>query len=179
MALVNLSQAARLANVSRPHLYKRYIQTGKMTVDRSDPKGPMVDTSEILRLFSKLNENIVNTVNDGKHLHETTPKFTLENNPLQPEVTALRERLQDSQGQLQAARDRERWLQGQVDKLTDTVRLLEHRPAVNPLVTTAEDPAAKAEQAAILDAERARVAALKSELEAERSKGFWSRLFRK
>jgi regulator of replication initiation timing len=182
MALINLSQAARMANVSRPHLYKRYIQTGKMTVDRSDPKGPLVDTSEILRLFGKLNEDAVNTVNSGKHLHEATPVFTLENNPLQPEVAALRERLQDAQDHLQAAKDRERvhqererWLQGQVDKLTDAVKLLEHRPTVIP----AEDPAVQAEYAVLLEAERTRAVALEFKLEAERSKGFWSRLFHK
>ena len=175
MALVNLSQAARMAGVSRPHLYKRYIQTGKMTVDRSDPKGPMVDTAEILRLFGKLNEDTVNTVNSGKHLHDATPMLTPENNPLQPEVVALRERLQDAQEQLQSARDREHWLQGQVDKLTDTVRLLEHRPAVEPVVMPTEDPTVKA----ILEAERTRAAELEAQLAAERSKGFFARLFRK
>ena len=196
MALVNLSQAARMANISRPHLYRRYIKTGKMTIDRSDPKGPMVDTSELLRLFGELNEDTGNSVTTGSCLHETTPAITSGNNPLQPEVAALRERLQDAHDQLQSAKDRdrahqdrERWLQGQVDKLTDTIKLLEHRPTVAPVAVAlpAEDPAGFAkvaelavklqEQTAIIEAERIRAQELESQLAAERSRGFLSRLF--
>jgi regulator of replication initiation timing len=130
MAKVNLSQAAKMAKISRPHLYKRYIETGKITVDRSDPKAPLIDTAELLRVFGEIGDYTGNSTDDSKQLHETTPKFTPENSHLQHEVTALRERLQAAQDQLQAAGKREEWLQGQVDKLTDAVRLLEHKPEV-------------------------------------------------
>jgi hypothetical protein len=138
MALVNLSQAARLAGISRTHLYKRYIEPGKISIDRSDPKAPMVDTSELLRIFGTLAEHTYEDSSGSVRVQEFTSTEYNQNRPLQPEVIVLREQLQAAREQLRteqeralalerAAQDRERWLQGQVDKLTDTVRLLEHR----------------------------------------------------
>jgi hypothetical protein len=138
MALVNLSQAARLAGISRTHLYKRYIEPGKISINRSDPKAPTVDTSELLRIFGTLIEHTSDDSNVSNRVQDLTPIEYSQNNPLPPEVVALREQLQAAREQFRteqeraltqerAAQDRERWLQGQVDKLTDTVRLLEHR----------------------------------------------------
>ena len=54
MALVSVSQAARLAGISRQQLYRGYIQTGKITVQKvqkGEKAEPKIDTSEILRVF--------------------------------------------------------------------------------------------------------------------------------
>lgn len=57
MALVSVSQAARLAGISRQQLYRGYIQTGKITVQqlqKGDKVEPKIDTSEILRVFGEM-----------------------------------------------------------------------------------------------------------------------------
>lgn len=57
MPLVNLTEAANLAGLSRSYFHTNYIKTGIVSVDRTDVKNPKVDTSEILRVFGKINKN--------------------------------------------------------------------------------------------------------------------------
>ncbi len=57
MPLVNLTEAANLAGLSRSYFHTNYIKTGIVSVDRTDIKNPKVDTSEILRVFGKINQN--------------------------------------------------------------------------------------------------------------------------
>lgn len=57
MPLVNLTEAANLAGLSRSYFHTNYIKTGIVSVDRTDVKNPKVDTSEILRVFGKINQN--------------------------------------------------------------------------------------------------------------------------
>lgn len=57
MALVSVSQAARLAGISRQQLYRGYIHTGKITVQqvqKGEKVEPRIDTSEILRVFGEM-----------------------------------------------------------------------------------------------------------------------------
>jgi hypothetical protein len=55
MPKVSITEAARLAGVkSRSRFYKDYIDTGIITVDRSVPNRPEIDTAEILRVFGEL-----------------------------------------------------------------------------------------------------------------------------
>lgn len=58
MPYVNLTKAAKLAGISRSYFHTNYIKTGKITVDRSEPKNPKIDTSEILRVFGELTEHL-------------------------------------------------------------------------------------------------------------------------
>lgn len=64
MALVSISEAARLAGVSRPHLYRTYIKKGKVSVQRGDKNEPLIDTSEIIRVFGSLVAEQVKVVNE-------------------------------------------------------------------------------------------------------------------
>lgn len=51
MALVNMSEAARMAGVTRTTLYKR-LKKGDFSASRADDdSGYMIDTAEILRVF--------------------------------------------------------------------------------------------------------------------------------
>lgn len=132
--LVNISKAAKLAGIGRETLYKNYINKGKISTTRDERNRPMVDTSEILRVFSRLH-----TVGDTDNPTPTTPhKPTLENThttpTTQPDLSAqlthlqaenakLRERLEES-------KDREGWQRVQMEKMMDTIKLLEApRPA--------------------------------------------------
>lgn len=54
MALISISEAAKRAGISRAHLYKQYINTGLISVNREDTSNPRIDTSELLRVFGSL-----------------------------------------------------------------------------------------------------------------------------
>ena len=122
----SVSEAARLAGVSRSHFYKKFIKTGLISVERDKDDKPIIDTAEIMRACGGLKaENSMNTQN----VQFDTPEKHSQNTALQVEIQLLRE-------QLTAAQEREKWLQGKVDQLTGqldtTTRLLEHRPAAEP-----------------------------------------------
>lgn len=57
MPLVNLTEAANLAGFSRSYFHTNYIKNAIISVDRTNPKNPKIDTSEILRVFGKLKKN--------------------------------------------------------------------------------------------------------------------------
>lgn len=52
--LLNMRQAAKAAGMSRGHFYATLVQPGVISVIRDDPKHPMVDPAEILRVRGKL-----------------------------------------------------------------------------------------------------------------------------
>ena len=54
MTLVNISEAATLAGISRSHLYKKYIETGEISVNRDAQGNPRIDITEIQRVFGEL-----------------------------------------------------------------------------------------------------------------------------
>ena len=76
MAKVSISKAAKLAGVSRTALYKSYINKGLLSTSRDDAGKKCIDTSEILRVFGKLQDN-------SEGLQVDTP----ENTPKTAQVT--------------------------------------------------------------------------------------------
>jgi hypothetical protein len=127
MAKVSISEAARQAGITRQYFYKKYIDTGKISVEKdADGKNPQIDTAEFFRVFGKL---LVDSQGETQILQVTTPENDSKNAALQTEVQLLRE-------QLTAALEDKKWLQGKVDQLTGqldtTTRLLEHKPASEP-----------------------------------------------
>ena len=54
MPFLSIKDAAAAAGISRTALYKLYIQPGKISVNRADPKKPAIDTAEILRVFGSI-----------------------------------------------------------------------------------------------------------------------------
>lgn len=65
MPLVTITEAAKLANLSRPHFQTNYVRNGKVAVNRSDPRKPKIDTAEIIRVFGRLHQN--NTDSDSEN----------------------------------------------------------------------------------------------------------------
>jgi len=57
MAQVSVSEAARLAGISRSNFYKNYIRQGKLSVTRDHQDRPQVDTAEVLRVFGRLQDD--------------------------------------------------------------------------------------------------------------------------
>lgn len=94
MPLVNLTEAANLAGLSRSYFHTNYIKTGIVSVDRSDIKNPKVDTSEILRVFGKVNQN--SSVEQAKEQVETSSEnigLFVENERLKARLEGMQELL--------------------------------------------------------------------------------------
>jgi hypothetical protein len=61
MAKVTITDAAKLAGISRAHLYNKYINTGVISISKDHRDRPYIDTSEILRVFGELLDTSLNT----------------------------------------------------------------------------------------------------------------------
>ena len=117
MALVSISEAARLAGCTRANLYKTYIQTGKLSVTHDHQGKPKVDTAEVLRVFGSLqgdsnqidigSQTLTGSSVKGDTRHEMEVKMLLK--------------------QLEEAKEREQWYRQQIGELTSTIKLLENQ----------------------------------------------------
>ncbi len=126
MAKVTVTEAARLAGIGRQQLYRGYISTGKISVDRDQNGRPQIDTAEILRVFGELRATPEAT-NFG---HEETIEKRHLDNGIQALIQAKEETIAELRARLQEASDRESWLRQQLERaqavLTDQRQA--HRP---------------------------------------------------
>ena len=107
MSKVSISQAAKLAKISRSTLYNKYINTGIISVETVEDK-KLIDMSELFRVF---NNNITQDSND-------TPINTVADSVEQAENTAKDKIISLLERQLQEAKEREEWLKAQLEKTT-------------------------------------------------------------
>ncbi len=129
----SVSEAAKLAGVSRSHFYKKYIRPGLISIEKDKDNNPIIDTSEIMRVFGGIHGN---TDNNVSKIQKDTLENDNKNTILQAEVELLREQLAAAQERERLTADREKWMQKQIDQLTgqlaDTTRLLEHKTPKPP-----------------------------------------------
>ena len=119
MALVSVSQAARLAGISRQHLYRKYIKPGEISVQRDEKGDPIIDTSELLRVFGVLEGD---TSGDDNKLQKATQEKYSGDSALVTELQAKLQVLQAENNALQArVEDKERNL----EDVRQALRLLE------------------------------------------------------
>lgn len=102
MSKLSITDAAKAAGVSRSHLYKKYINTGIISIDVVDDK-KMIDISEIIRVFGNVFVNEVKT-------HVDTPLNTDKDKI----IAVLERELAEIK---QQAKEREDWLKKQIDEL--------------------------------------------------------------
>lgn len=107
MAKVSISEAARLAGISRSALYRGYISQGKLSVERDYRNAPIVDTSELLRVFGDI----------SKATTEHQPVQNADMAQLQTEVARLQALVQAYESQLAEAKEREDWFKRKIDQL--------------------------------------------------------------
>ena len=107
MSKVSITQAAKLAKISRSTLYNKYINTGMISVETVEDK-KLIDMSELFRVF---NNNITQDSND-------TPINTVADSVEQAENTAKDKIISLLERQLQEAKEREEWLKAQLEKTT-------------------------------------------------------------
>jgi hypothetical protein len=128
MAKVSISQAAKLAGISRTSLYKTYLNKGVVSISKDSSGKKCIDTAELLRVFGELQGDTVNSNPTQGFEQKLTPE-TVTQNDLLIEVGQLRFERSNLKEQLSTAREREEWYKHQIDTLTSTLKLLEHKPA--------------------------------------------------
>lgn len=112
MNKVTASEAAKLAAISRQHLYREYINTGKISVTKENNK-TLIDISELIRVFPnlKINDNV--TPLDTNH-----DKI----------VTMLEKQLAEAKEREIDYKKQEEWYKSQIDELRhQTNRLIEDK----------------------------------------------------
>jgi len=110
MATVTISEAARLAGISRTQLYRGFINKGKLSVIKENDK-VAIDVSELLRIFP-------NATIEAQLPQQEVADHNSENTGGQMEVvTLLKDQLKKAEAQLAEAQERENWLKQQIDEL--------------------------------------------------------------
>ena len=131
MALVTITDAARLAGISRQYLYKAYIKTGKLSVDRDSKGSPVVDTAELLRVFGTLNGDWMDAPVDDDGLHVETTEKEVDIKVLSVELAAKDEIIRRLERQVADGGEREAWLRQQLERaqavLTDQSATVKRR----------------------------------------------------
>lgn len=108
MSKLTMSAAARIVGISRQKLYND-IKSKSISVDRSDPKKPTIDTSELLRVYGELQG--ADSTQDVKPRQKFTPGNDNGLDRLQAEVEALRrEKIASLEARIEAAeKERDEW----------------------------------------------------------------------
>lgn len=122
MTKVNISEAAKLADISRSKFYENYINTGKISVDKSNPKKPMVDTSELLRVFGELHasDSSENNNRDTREQHKKTPWDT-ENDTIQAKLFEMERRLLMMEGENKLLASEKQSMERLLDERENTI----------------------------------------------------------
>jgi len=119
---ISISEAAKMVKVSRNTIYEKF-KSGELS---RCPSGK-VETSEILRVFG--NSAGRHTRQEQKTHVQTVqsvqPEDTKTEQLYQAHIKTLEEALRQAREQIEEAKDREGWQRGQIERLTDTIKLLE------------------------------------------------------
>lgn len=127
MAIVNIKEAAKLAGISRAHLYNHYINSGKISVIKNEQGKREIDTAELLRVFGKLVADTESIQSQSESIHNLTSETRAIHNELQRENQHLRELVKLLEEQKKEATERETWLKSHVDGITHSLKLIEDK----------------------------------------------------
>ena len=121
MTQVSITKAAGLAGVSRSTFYRSYINTGKVSVTSDSQGNPVVDTSELLRVFGVLHD----TQEEGETaiVRGADNSNILVIRELESELHRVRDILRLREEELRKADEREAWLR---DLLARSQSQLQH-----------------------------------------------------
>jgi len=122
--LLNLSQAAQAAGITRRTLYN-HVKQGKVTLSRDGKNNPVVDVSELIRVYGNVNipEKQIPGISHRENTQKNFPQEQLL--AMQKELADLRQAvtlmLEDKTSREEERRqhdDERRKLQAEVDRLT-------------------------------------------------------------
>jgi|AOMP01.1.fsa_nt_gi hypothetical protein len=125
MAQVSITKAAGLAGVSRSTFYRSYINTGKVSVGSDHQGNPVVDTSELLRVFGVLHDTTENQ--DTKGVRDANDPNILVISELESELHRVRDILRIREEELHKAEEREQWLRDLLARSQNQLRLDEKK----------------------------------------------------
>jgi predicted DNA-binding protein YlxM (UPF0122 family) len=112
---ISISEAAKMVKVSRNTIYDK-LKSGELS---RCPSGK-VETSEILRVFGN---------SAGRHTRQEQKTHVQSVHSVQPEDTKTEQlyqaQIRTLEEALRQAQERESWQRGQIERLTDTLKLLE------------------------------------------------------
>ena len=111
MSEVSISEAARQAGISRSYLYRKYITPGVISTGKDAVGNPVIDTSEIIRVFGSLQGDGEQAV---KTIQLNAPEKDSKIAALEAELRLMRE--------LAKAKD------DHIADLQQALRQLEHKP---------------------------------------------------
>jgi hypothetical protein len=116
---VSISQAAKMAGVSRSHFYKNYLKNNAISVEEDRFGKKVIDKSEILRVFGKIYDDT------SEHKKESA-KEDIQGH-VETENILLKQEIQFLKAQLEAAQEREKWFQTQITDITSSLKSLEDK----------------------------------------------------
>lgn len=118
MSKVNITQACKSVGISRSQMYKKYINTGLLTVESIDGV-KQIDVSELIRVFGNVE---LDTVED---VHSCVQEDT---NTRGEDTQKDKEIIEILKQQLKLSQDREKWLMEQLENATNlSSRILENK----------------------------------------------------
>lgn len=104
MAKVSITQAAKLAGLSRSYFYKKYINTGTISII-SENGTKAIDTSELIRVCGQLSP-----IGNESKQEDTAERDRT--------ISLLESQLQEARDQIRKGEERELWLMQQLEKTT-------------------------------------------------------------
>lgn len=125
MALVSISEAAKLAGIARSQLYSQYIKRGVLSVSKDAQDKPKIDTAELLRVFGSISHQTETVGQDNRTPIQDRKDSSPDASYQQAIIALLTE-------QLAEAKEREKFYQQQLTELSQTIKLLEHKPTSEP-----------------------------------------------
>jgi dTDP-4-amino-4,6-dideoxygalactose transaminase len=114
MPMVSISEAAKLAGISRTHFYRKYLNTGIISISKDKSGKSSIDISELLRVFGTLQKYDENVTECDINLQACNKSEAV----LLEKIKGLENLLKAKEEELDSYRDREKAL----------YRILEHKP---------------------------------------------------
>lgn len=110
MSKVSITQAAKMADISRSYLYKKYINPGIISISVEDGK-KLIDASELIRVFGTI-KNV-----DNDEIQYDTEENTVNATANSEVVDLLKSQLAEAKEREREFQEREKWLASQIDEL--------------------------------------------------------------
>ena len=104
---VSISEAAKLASVSRTHFYRKYINDGIVSVSKNEMGKSVIELSELFRVFGRLHgydTDVTNRDNEKNQLNNTTEAV------LHEKIKGLEALLKAREEELESYKEREKML---------------------------------------------------------------------
>ncbi|MBU2841018.1 hypothetical protein HF670_16100 [Acidithiobacillus thiooxidans] len=114
MTKVSVTEAARLAGIARSYFYKRYIDSGEISIERDMRGNPLVDVSEIMRVFGELKGQVEDTSRTQQRTEDDTSNSHEDAIVLRAELSACREILRVRETEVERLVAEVGWLREQV-----------------------------------------------------------------